>query len=237
MKLALALLIAFPLLAQPPADAERLPSGLVTMRLRAGTGTEHPADDSILRMRYSLWNASGKLVSEIVAPREVMLPMIKMIPGWREGARLMVEGEKRRMWVSEALGAKGGAVVIDTELLEIIPGPRTPEDVAAPPADAIMRKSGVAYKVLRSGSGKKRPDPASTVRVHYSGWTTDGKLFDSSVARGEPAELPLTGVIRGWQEVLQQMVEGDRVRVWIPEALAYRGERGKPKGMLVSDID
>ena len=73
-----------------------------------------------------------------------MLPMIKMIPGWREGAQLMVEGEKRRMWVSEALGAKGGPVVIDTELLEIIPGPRTPEDVAAPSADATVRKSGLA---------------------------------------------------------------------------------------------
>ena len=100
-----------------------------------------------------------------------------------------------------------------------------------------MRKSGLAYKVLRAGSGKKHPDPASRVRVHYSGWTTDGKLFDSSVSRGEPAEFPLTGVIRGWQEVLQQMVEGDRVRVWIPEALAYRGERGKPQGMLVFEIE
>ena len=235
-------LFALPLFAQspdlqPPADAEHRPSGLVTARLAAGTGTGHPADDSILRMRYSLWNAAGKLVSEVAAPREVMLPMLKMIPGWREGAQLMVEGEKRRMWVSEALGAKGGPVVIDTELLEIIPGPKTPEDVAAPPADATVRKSGLAYKVLRAGSGKKHPDPASRVRVHYSGWTTDGKLFDSSVSRGEPAEFPLTGVIRGWQEVLQQMVEGDRVRVWIPEALAYRGERGKPQGMLVFEIE
>ena len=241
-RLVLLLLLSLPLFAQapdlqPPADAEHRPSGLVTARLAAGTGTEHPADDSILRLRYSLWNAAGKLVSEIAAPREVMLPMIKMIPGWREGAQLMVEGEKRRMWVSEALGAKGGPVVIDTELLEIIPGPKTPEDVAAPPADATVRKSGLAYKALRAGSGKKHPDPSSRVRVHYSGWTTDGKLFDSSVSRGEPAEFPLTGVIRGWQEVLQQMVEGDRVRVWIPEALAYRGERGKPKGMLVFEIE
>ncbi|HKO55266.1 MAG TPA: FKBP-type peptidyl-prolyl cis-trans isomerase, partial [Thermoanaerobaculia bacterium] len=123
------------------------------------------------------------------------------------------------------------------ELLGIIPGPRTPADVAAPPADATMRKSGLAYKVLRAGTGTKHPDPASQVRVHYSGWTTDGKLFDSSVSRGEPAVLPLTGVIRGWQEVLQQMTEGERVRVWIPESLAYRGERGKPKGMLVFDIE
>ncbi len=76
----------------------------------------------------------------------------------------------------------------------------------------------------------------SRVSVHYSGWTTDGKLFDSSVARGEPADFPLTGVIRGWQDVLQEMTSGEQVRVWIPERLAYGGERGKPKGMLVFDI-
>jgi peptidylprolyl isomerase len=239
---ALALLVCCSALAQnadlqPPADAERLPSGLVTKRITAGTGTEHPAEDSILRMRYTLWNAKGDVVQQVLAPREVMLPVIKMIPGWREGAMLMVEGETRRMWVSEALGAKSGPVVIDTELIAIIAGPRTPADVAAPPADATVRKSGLAYKVLRAGTGTKHPDPASTVRVHYSGWTTDGKLFDSSVSRGEPAEFPLTGVVRGWQEVLQQMVEGERVRVWVPEKLAYRGERGKPKGTLVFDIE
>lgn len=222
---------------QPPADAERLPSGLVTKRIKEGTGTDHPADDSILRMRYTLWDAKGKVVQQIAAPREVMLAVIKMIPGWREGAKLMVEGEVRRMWVSEALGAKSGPVVIDTELLGITPGPRTPTDVAAPPADAIVRKSGLAYKILREGTGTRHPDASSRVRVHYSGWTTDGQLFDSSVSRGEPAEFALTNVIRGWQEVLQQMTENERVRVWVPEKLAYRGERGKPKGTLVFDIE
>jgi peptidylprolyl isomerase len=62
-------------------------------------------------------------------------------------------------------------------------------------------------------------------------------MFDSSVARGMPATLSLDEVIRGWAEAMQMMVEGERTRFWIPENLAYKGEAGSPKGMLVFDID
>jgi FKBP-type peptidyl-prolyl cis-trans isomerase len=72
--------------------------------------------------------------------------------------------------------------------------------------------------------------------VHYSGWTTDGQMFDSSVTRGEPAEFPLSGVIPGWTEGVQLMVVGEKRRFWIPEALAYRGQR-PPLGMLVFDVE
>jgi peptidylprolyl isomerase len=75
------------------------------------------------------------------------------------------------------------------------------------------------------------------VTVHYSGWTTDGVLFDSTVLKGTPVTLDLNNVIRGWTEGLQLMVEGERTRFWVPEKLAYKGERGKPRGMLVFDID
>jgi len=76
-----------------------------------------------------------------------------------------------------------------------------------------------------------------SVTVHYSGWTTDGVLFDSTVVKGTPVTLDLNNVIRGWTEGLQLMVEGERTRFWVPEKLAYKGERGKPRGMLVFDID
>jgi peptidylprolyl isomerase len=73
--------------------------------------------------------------------------------------------------------------------------------------------------------------------VHYSGWTTDGKMFDSSVLRGNPASFGLDGVISGWTEGLQLMVEGEKTRFWIPAKLAYGHEKGKPQGMLVFDIE
>jgi FKBP-type peptidyl-prolyl cis-trans isomerase len=117
--------------------------------------------------------------------------------------------------------------------------PNAPTDVAAPPADAQRSASGLAWKVLTAGSGTRHPRPNSEVTVHYTGWTTDGMKFDSSVDRGEPASFPLNRVIPGWTEGVQMMVEGEKRRFWIPADLAY-GENpggGAPGGMLVFDIE
>ena len=111
-----------------------------------------------------------------------------------------------------------------------------PADVAAPPADAPKTASGLASKVLKPGTGEK-PTAEDTVEVHYSGWTTDGHMFDSSVKRGRTAKFPLGGVIAGWTEGLQLMQEGEQRRFWIPEELAYKGRPGKPAGMLVFDVE
>src|SRR6185295_19401492 len=116
--------------------------------------------------------------------------------------------------------------------LKVIPAP---PDVAKPPADAAKTSSGLASKVLTKGTGKVHPRDTDSVTVHYTGWTTDGKMFDSSVARGEPATFPLNRVIAGWTEGVQLMVVGEKRRFWIPEALAYKGQRD-PKGMLVFDV-
>ena len=75
--------------------------------------------------------------------------------------------------------------------------------------------------MLKKGTGKEHPKADSNVEVHYSGWTTDGKMFDSSVTRGEPATFPLNGVIPGWTEGVQLMVVGEKTRFWIPGNLAY----------------
>ncbi len=112
-----------------------------------------------------------------------------------------------------------------------------PADVAAPPADAVTTSSGLATKVQHPGSGTRHPGATSRVRVHYTGWTTDGKMFDSSVARNEPISFGLNQVISGWTEGVQLMVEGEKRRLWIPEKLAYRGQPGAPKGMLVFDVE
>jgi FKBP-type peptidyl-prolyl cis-trans isomerase len=112
-----------------------------------------------------------------------------------------------------------------------------PPDVAAPPPDATRTASGLASKVLEPGTGTRHPRPNSRVLVHYTGWTTDGKMFDSSEERGEPAALGLNQVIPGWTEGVQMMVEGERRRFWIPESLAYQGRPGPPAGMLVFDIE
>ena len=111
-----------------------------------------------------------------------------------------------------------------------------PADVKAAPSTAKKTASGLAYRVLTPGTGKKHPSASNSVTVNYTGWTTDGKMFDSSVTRGEPATFPLNRVIAGWTEGLQLMVEGEKTRFWIPENLAYRGQR-PPLGMLVFDVE
>src|SRR5262249_22037852 len=103
--------------------------------------------------------------------------------------------------------------------------------------DAQKTKSGLASKVLQKGTGKTHPKATSQVQVHYTGWTTDGKMFDSSVVRGQPATFPLGNVIPGWTEGVQLMVEGEKRRFWIPEKLAYEGKPGAPQGMLIFDVE
>lgn len=112
-----------------------------------------------------------------------------------------------------------------------------PEDVSAAPENAERTGSGLASKVIKAGNGTARPDAKSKVEVHYTGWTTDGKMFDSSVARGETIVFGLNQVIPGWTEGVQLMVEGETRRLWIPEALAYRGMPGYPAGTLVFDVE
>src|SRR5439155_396079 len=111
-----------------------------------------------------------------------------------------------------------------------------PPDVAAPPADATKTVSGLATKVITPGTGKDHPAKDDVVTVHYTGWKTDGTMFDSSVARGKPAEFALDGVIAGWTEGLQLMFEGEKTRFWIPEKLAYGGKQA-PYGLLVFDVE
>ena len=84
--------------------------------------------------------------------------------------------------------------------------------------------SGLLYQVTTQGDGAK-PTAADTVTVHYTGRLLDGTVFDSSVARGEPATFPVSGVIPGWTEALQLMQVGSTWEVWIPQELGY-GARG-----------
>ena len=112
-----------------------------------------------------------------------------------------------------------------------------PSDVAAAPADAQKTASGLASKVVQAGTGTTHPTAHDRVTVHYTGWTTDGKMFDSSVARKQPATFPLDHVIAGWTEGVQLMVVGEKRRFWIPQDLAYKGRPGPPAGMLVFDVE
>ena len=108
--------------------------------------------------------------------------------------------------------------------------------------DTTVKKTpkGVQYKMLKAGAGIS-PKTGDKVQVHYVGSLLDGTEFDNSVKRGEPLEFPVDAVIEGWQDLLQVMKEGDKVKAWIPSALAY-GEAGVPpmipaNAMLVFEVE
>jgi peptidylprolyl isomerase len=226
--------------AGPPADAVKLPSGLSTKVIKAGTSKDHPGKDDLVTVDYTGWKTDGSMFDSSVARgKSAVFPVSKVIAGFSEGLQLMVPGERRRLWIPESLAYKGtrepkGMLVFDVLLIDM-PN-RPPADVKGPPADAKTTASGLAYKVLQPGTGGRHPKASSQVTVHYTGWTTDGKMFDSSVVRGQPTTFAVDGVIPGWTEGVQLMVEGEKTRFWIPEKLAYKGQSA-PYGLLVFDVE
>ena len=237
--------------AAAPADAAKTASGLASKVLTKGSGTKKPAAADTVTVHYSGWTTDGKLFdSSVQRGSSTSFPLNGVIKGWTEGLQLMVIGEKRRFWIPAALaygenpggGRPGGTLVFDVELLGIKEAPKPPDvpaDVAAAPKDAEKTASGLASKVLTKGSGASHPKATDRVEVHYSGWTTDGKHFDSSVVRGKSITFGLDQVIPGWTEGVQLMVEGEKRRLWIPAALGY-GENpggGRPGGLLVFDVE
>ena len=240
-----------------PTDAEFTPSGLAFRVLQAPfceseeeCKQARPLKFDKVTVDYTGWTRNGKMFDSSVKRGErASFGVSQVIKGWTEGLQLMAPGEKRRFWIPANLaygenpggGRPGGALTFDVELFSVERGPNlpTPKDVASPPADAEVSASGIASKVLKEGVGKEKPSASSVVTVDYTGWTTDGQLFDSSVLRGRPATFRLDQVIPGWTEGVQLMVAGEKRRFWIPSKLAY-GEKpsgGKPAGMLVFDVN
>ena len=237
-----------------PADAEHSADGLASKRLQAGTGTAHPEPQDFVEIHYTGWGSDGKVLDSSI-PRDApsQFALGSAIKGWSEGIALMVAGEKRRLWVPEALAygdkpqdrVPRGLLVFDIELIKIIKKPRPPEapsasDLAGPPLDAARTTSGLAYRVVVPGTGKQHPATGDTVEVNYSGWTPDGQLFDSTAVRQQSAffRIGAPGMIDGWNEALAQLVTGEKARFWIPADLGY-GKKvlGGPVGPLVFDVE
>lgn len=211
--------------------------------LTKGSGKKHPKTTDIVRARFTGWTPAGRPFG---GNEPSLLTLSQEPPGWTEALTAMVEGEKRRVWMPPALaygnapGAPNEALVLELELISIVEPPKAPPDVKQPPKDATKLPSGLAYKILQKGSGTEHPTATSRVTMHYTGWTKAGKMFDSSVLRGAPLTIGLNQVIPGWTQGVPMMVVGDKMRLWIPAALAY-GEKPPrptdPAGDLVFDLE
>lgn len=230
-----------------PSDAEVTASGLASKQLKPGSGERRPQLQDKVRVLFTAWNSKGK-VNDGSDKRggPVVFEVSGVIAGWREALQLMRVGERRRLWIPDQLVYPGRSgypranSVFELELLEIIEGKTplpTPEDVAAAPASAIKTASGLAYKLLREGKNHDKPNAWDHVVIHYTGWTADGAMFESSRNNDRPSKFDLAKVMPGWREALPLLAVGDEVRLWIPESLAYQGRVGEPKGNLVFDVE
>lgn len=211
----------------------------------AGDASGDPAGlNDQVTFEFSVWDAKGELqATSAFKGRPAERKVNELMPGWISAFQVLSQGQTGTFWIPEELTqdprgrmAEGG-LITELKLTGVARAPETPKDVAKPPRAAKKTDSGLRYMVLNPGTGADHPGATSKVTVHYSGWTTDGKLFDSSVMRGEPSSFGLNQVIAGWTEGLQLMVPGETTRFWIPEELAYGGRPGKPAGMLVFDVE
>lgn len=232
-------------LQAPPSDAECLPIGVCSKVIQPGDASRKVEAGQWVTLHYQGWTLTGECFEDTRAQGfSVTRPLKEFLKGIQVGVRLMCVGEKRRIWVPESLafgGAMGkpkGQLVLDVEVIDASPAPSVPPpDLKEPGPGAVFLPSGLTYRVLRKGLEGKPPGRGAHVTVAYTGWTQDGQMFDSSLERRTPSTFQLGDVIKGWREMLRLMHRGDKVRVWIPEKLAYKGQEGKPSGPLVFDIE
>ena len=235
-------------LAAPPANAVETASGMSYIVLKPAADASKMASGPFVEFTASVWSADG--VTRANAKESgPQLALVQRLAGEQPGlVRAILTspvGETRRWWF-QADRLKPGYPgmpdlphVVDLTVLGTKDPLQPPADLASPPADALRTPSGIVYRVLKRGPGGPRPTLSSTVEIHYSGWTSYGRLFDSSVHRDVRAVFPLDKLILGWQEGVPLMSRGDTFRFWIPGALAYDlapASPNAPRGTLVFDI-
>lgn len=159
----------------------------------------------------------------------------KVIKGWDEGLQLLKKGEKAQLIIPYQLayGERGrpplippkSTLVFDIEVLDVQDGPAPPKPYDVAGKDTVTFPSGLKMIRLNETKGTK-PNSGQAVSVHYTGYLQDGKIFDSSVERGEPISFPLGQgrVIKGWDEAIGYMHVGEKARLIIPPAIGY-GQR------------
>jgi peptidylprolyl isomerase len=235
-------------LSAPPANAMETATGMSYVVLKPGADASKMASGEFIEYTADVWSADGvtRANARESGPQVVRVQrLINEQPGLARALLTSPLGEKRRWWfVADRLkpgypGMPDLPHVVDLTVLGAKDPVQTPADVRSPPPDALQTASGIFYRVLKRGPGGPKPTLSSTIEIHYSGWTTDGQLFDSSVRRDVRAVFPLRDLIPGWQEGVPLMSRGDTYRFWIPGRLAYDNgpaSPGAPRGTLVFDI-
>lgn len=179
------------------------------------------------QVSYTIGMAMGKQLSEIKDEVNVDT-VVKALRTQMEGGKALINDEQAQQ-IMQAFGQRMQAKQIAKMMEEAKANAEKGEKFLAENGKkpgVVTTASGLQYQVITEGKGAK-PGAGDGVKVHYKGMLLDGTEFDSSYKRGEPAVLPLQGVIPGWSEGLQLMPVGSKYKFWIPAKLAY-GEQAPP---------
>lgn len=187
------------------------------------------------KVSYALGIGIGRQLADMGANDIVTEDFAAAMKDVLTGAQLQIDETEAQAMVQEYLQKKGEERLknVKAEGEAFLAGNAKKEGIVTLP-------SGLQYQVLQEGNGKS-PKATDQVKCHYEGTLINGKVFDSSYRRGEPATFPLNGVIAGWTEGLQLMKEGAKYRFFIPFNLAY-GTRGAgqdipPYATLIFDVE
>ncbi|MEW6467608.1 MAG: FKBP-type peptidyl-prolyl cis-trans isomerase [Bacteroidota bacterium] len=219
-------------------DTVKLPSGVKFIEVVKGKGPEKLSTGDLLTINYSGYLPDGKMFnSSFDMDKPFRYRIGNGLKGLDEAMLKLKKGSKARVVIPYMLafgeqGVKGAIppktdVIYDVEILEVV------KPFETKGKDTVTTASGLKYIVVSKAMGGAQAAPGKTVKVHYTGFLTDGMVFDSSIERDQPIEFVLgqTPIIKGWEEGIALMNVGDKIRFIIPSHLGY-GDMGQPQAKI-----
>jgi peptidylprolyl isomerase len=249
----------FPGVPVGDAEPQTLPSGVQIYTIKEGDGEKPEGENDLVKLRYRVLLTDGEAIQDYWktdAESARLMSLDRLLPGWAEAMPMLSEGGVYKLILpgDMAYGARGrgrlpanAIAIIDLELFEVVDyaTPPTEDELPGDPIGEAQRaesESGLVFYDLVEGEGAAVPADRENVRVklHYTGYFPDGRKFDSSHDRGEPALFPLQAVIEGFREGISTMNLGGKRKLIVPPGLGYGSNwHGEipPNSTLIFDIE
>lgn len=230
-------------LAGPPASATKLPSGISTRELRAGTGKVSPRPQDWIAFFALGRRTDGTVVQNTFAnPEPIRMQMSRLIPAWQTAVAAMVAGEQRRFWFPADLAPKNPttgvqeAVVFDLELVAVLRMGDPPTALKAPDPKAQQAGFGSWTLTMKEGKAGAKATRQDAALLNFTLWNDAGQTLSTTALDGRPTLFPLDRVMTSFADCVEGMAIGEVRRCWI-SAARNEGFPGAPTGALIFELE